>query len=422
MLRQIALIDCNSFYVSCERLFEPRLRSKAVVVLSNNDGCVVARSKEAKRIPVEMGVPFFEIKDLVETGKVIALSSNYTLYGDLSARVMTTLAGFGRSQEVYSIDECFLDLTGDPKPTETMIAARCRVLRDVGIPTSVGIGPTKTLAKLASEIAKGLPAGVFVMPPPGPALAEVLGKLPVAEVWGVGPAFQATLRTWNIKTVLDLARLPPERMQRKYGVVGERVVRELRGEACHLLVEGPEPKQTITVSRSFSRDIAALPDLRAAASSFAERAAEKARSGHRAAGAVTAWLSANRFKADAPDCGGSLTHVFPVATNSTPELVNAVDAMVRRLWELGQPEGRWKKAGVLLLDLVDDRARQTSLFGEVERERAGRISTALDEASRRFGTTALCSGTRLLSKNWKPLAGRCSPRRTTRWNEVLEVG
>lgn len=136
---------------------------------------------------------------------------------------------------------------------------------------------------------------------------------------------------------------------------------------------------------------------------------------------MTAWLSANRFKPDAPDCGGSLTHVFPVATNATPELVNAADVMVRRLWELGQPDGRWKKAGVLLLDLVDDRARQTCLFGDAERKRAGRISVAMDAASRRFGMTALCSGTRLLSKNWKPLAGRCPPRRTTQWNDVVEV-
>ena len=421
MTRQLALIDCNSFYVSCERLFRPDLRGRAVVVLSNNDGCVVARSKEAKSVPVAMGVPFFQIQDLVEAGKVIALSSNYTLYGDLSARVMATLADFGRNQEVYSIDECFLDVTGDTDPAVTMATARARVLQHVGIPTSVGIGPTKTLAKVASEIAKGLPSGVFQMPPPGPVLADVLGKIPVADVWGVGPAFQASLASWGIDTALDLARMSPERMRRKHGVVGERVVRELRCESCHLLVEAPDPKQTITVSRSFSRDVTALADLRAAASSFAERAAEKARGGHRAASAVTAWLSSNRFDPDAPTCGGSLTHAFPVATNATPELVSAVDLLVRRMWSAGQPHGRWKKAGVLLLGLIDDQAKQTCLFGDAERERAGRISVAMDAATRRFGKTAICSGTRLLSNDWKPLAGRCSPHWTTRWDEVLAV-
>ena len=418
----LALIDCNSFYVSCERLFRPDLRGKAVVVLSNNDGCVVARSKEAKKVPVEMGVPFFQIKDLVEAGKVVALSSNYTLYGDLSARVMTTLADYGRNQEVYSIDECFLDMTGEHDAAATMAMARARVLRDVGIPTSVGIGPTKTLAKAASEIAKALPSGVFAMPAIGPALAEVLSKISMADIWGVGPAFQSSLKSWGVETALDLARLQPERMRKRHGVVGERVVRELRGEPCHLLVDEPDPKQTITVSRSFSRDVTALPDLRAAASSFAERAAEKARNGHRAAGAITAYLSSNRFDPNAPTCGGSLTHSFSVATNATPELVSAVDGMVRRLWEMGQPHGRWKKAGVLLLGLVDDRARQTSLFGDEERERAGRISVAMDAATRRFGKTAVMSGTRLLSNDWKPLAGRCSPRWTTRWDEVLSVG
>lgn len=417
----LALIDCNSFYVSCERLFRPDLRGRAVVVLSNNDGCVVARSREAKPL-VAMGVPFFRIKDLVEAGKVVALSSNYALYGDLSNRVMATLAPFGRDQEIYSIDECFLDVSGDRDAVATMAAARARVLRDVGIPTSIGIGPTKTLAKVASEIAKGLPAGVFQMPPVGPALAEALRAIPLAEVWGVGPALQAALGSWGIATALDLARLAPERMRRRHGVVGERVVRELRGEPCHRLVDAPDPRQTITVSRSFGHDVTALADVRAAASSFAERAAAKARHGHRAAGAITLYLSSNRFAPDAPGCSGSLTHAFPVATNATPELVAAVDGMVRRLWERGQPHGRWKKAGVLLLGLVDDRLRQTTLFGEAERERAQRISLALDAAARRFGGTLVMSGTRLLSQDWQPLAGRCSPRRTTRWAEVLEVG
>ena len=420
---QIALVDCNSFYCSCERLFAPHLRDKAIVVLSNNDGCVVARSREAKRIPVPMGEPFFKIRDLVDAGKVIALSSNYTLYGDLSSRVMRTLADYGRNQEVYSIDECFLDLGGDADPVSTMVAARGRVQRDVGIPTSIGIGPSKTLAKLASDMAKDLPAGVVRMPPPGPALAEVLGRVPIADVWGVGPAYQASLGKLGIATALDLARMSPAAMRKLHGVVGERVVRELRGEPCHLLVREPDPKQTITVSRSFGSDVADLPTLRAAATSFAERAAEKARRGHRAASAVTAWVSANPFVADAPRCSGSLTHQFAIPTNSTPELVAAVDARVQRLHRAGmQVGGRYKKAGVLLLGLVDDSVRQTSLFGDAERERAGRLSAAMDAVNERFGRAAVHAGTRLLGDGWRPLADRCSPRWTTRWDEVLHVG
>lgn len=417
----IALIDCNAFYVACERVFDPSLRGKAVIVLSNNDGCTVSRSPEAKPL-VEMGAPLFEVQHLVDAGRVIALSSNYVLYGDMSARVMTTLADFGSTQEIYSVDECFLSLTGDPDPIATMAAARARVLRDTGIPTSAGIGPTKTLAKVASEIAKKRPTGVHLAPSPGPALAEMLAGIPVADVWGVGPAYQAVLAGWNVTTALDLARLPPERIRRRFGVVGERVVRELRGERCHLLTPHPEPKQTLTVSRSFGVDVAALADVRAAIASFAERASEKARNGHRAAAAMTVWLSANPFAPDAPRCSGSLTHAFPVPTNSAPEIVAAADAMARRLWALHQPGGRWKKAGVLLLDLGDDRCRQTALFGDEQRERAAKLSVAMDAANRRFGRATVHTGARLLSNRWKPLANRCSPRYTTRWDDVLAVG
>ena len=185
MPRLYALIDCNSFYVSCERLFEPKLRDRAVVVLSNNDGCIVSRSKEAKRLPVAMGVPLYQVQHFVDAGQLVARSSNYTLYGDLSQPVMTTLASFGHPQEVYSIDECFLDLTADVAPEQTAIQMRSQVFHDVGIPTGVGLGQTKTLAKLASKLAKDQVNGVFVMPPPGPALAEVLKNIPVGDVWGI---------------------------------------------------------------------------------------------------------------------------------------------------------------------------------------------------------------------------------------------
>lgn len=391
---------------------------KAVVVLSNNDGCVVARSKEAKGIVV-MGVPLFEIKHLVETGKVIALSSNYTLYGDLSARVMGTLEPFGRQQEVYSIDECFLDLGGDANPSASMATARSSVLHNVGIPTSIGIACTKTLAKLASDMGKSHPSGVYHFPPPGPALAAVLATVPIADVWGVGPAYQASLASAGITTALDLARSSPAWMRARHGVVGERVVRELRGEPCHLLVSDPEPKQTICVSRSFGHEVTSLADLRAAVTTFAERAAEKARSGHRAASAISVFASANPFAADAPVCGGSLSSSFPIPVNSTSDLVGAANALIQRIYRDG---GRWKKVGVVLLGLTDDRCRQMSLFGDAKREQNSRISAAMDVVNQRFGKASVCSGTRLLSANWKPVSVRCSQRFTTRWDELLCVG
>jgi DNA polymerase V len=414
----IALIDCTSFYVSCERVFDPSLRGKAVVVLSSNDGCVVARSAEAKAVPVAMGVPLFEIRDLVDSGRVLALSSNYTLYGDLSARVMTLLAGYGSAQEIYSIDECFLNVSDSSDPVATMAEARARVLHDLGIPTKAGIGPTKTLAKLASEIAKDQANGVFKMPPPGPALAEVLARLPVAEVWGFGPAYQTVFAGWGVATALDAARLPLSQMRQRFGVVGERIVRELRGERCLALDLHPAPKQTLTVSRSFGEQVETLADLRAAVAVFAERAAMKLRRIRRTASAMTVWVSANRFDPSAPDCSGSVTRAFPVPTALTPEILHQADAAVRQLW---RPGGRWKKAGVLMLGLTDAATQQTTFPDPIDRPRTARLMAAIDAANERHGRTMIRSAAAGLSSRWKPLANRCSARFTTQWDEVLGV-
>ena len=243
----LALVDCNAFYVSCERLFAPALRRRAVVVLSNNDGCVVARSPEAKALPVAMGAPAFTLRPLIEAGRLVACSSNYVLYGDVSQRVMQTLAGFGRAQEVYSIDECFLDLGGDGDPVAGMIEARRTVARHVGIPVSVGIAATKTLAKLANHLAKNDPEGVCRLPPPGPQLATRLASVPVAEVWGVGRRIAAALADWGVVTALDLARAAPARLRAGFGLAGERLVRELRGELARhpavRTVEGEPPDE-----------------------------------------------------------------------------------------------------------------------------------------------------------------------------------
>lgn len=414
----IALADANSFYVSCERVFNPTLRGRACVVLSNNDGCVVARSREAKGI-VEMGAPLFEIQHLVDSGKVIALSSNYTLYGDLSHRVMATLADYGRNQEIYSIDESFLDLTGDADPVATMAAARATVLRNTGIPTSVGIAMTKTLAKLGSDMAKSIPSGVFLMPPPGPALADVLHKIPVGDVWGVGGRIGAWLTGMGITTALELARMSPSAMRRRHGVTGERVVLELRGEQCHFLESSPPPKQTLTVSRSFGEQVTDRDELRAAVAAFTERAAAKARSADLAASALTVWISSNPFDPTAPKCSGSATKQLPIASNLTPELLGHAERMVGELWREG---GRWKKAGVMLLGLVSAGPRQTSLLDPIDRERSQRLMASMDAVNARMGRDAVRCGVACLSQRWKPLANRCSPRFTTRWDEVLTVG
>ena len=415
----IALIDCNAFYVSCERVFNPSLRRRAVVVLSNNDGCVVARSAEAKAIPVEMGVPLFQLRSLIDSGRLVACSSNYTLYGDLSHRVMTTLAPYGRDQEVYSIDECFLDLTGDPDPQGSMRQARAEVLRHIGIPTSVGIGPTKTLAKLASDIAKKDPTGVMVMPPPGPDLAAVLARLPLEDIWGVGGRVGETLRSWGAKTALDVARLPPARMRQRYGVTGERIVQELRGNRCHELESDPPPKQTITVSRSFGEQVTAVDDLRAAVAAFTERAAAKARAHRLAASSIQVWVSANPFEPDAPHCSGTLTKILKVPTAFTAELLSITDGMTQNLW---RPGGRWKKAGVLLAGLVNADSRQQDFLDPVDRARMDGLYATMDHINQKHGRNVVRCGVGCLAERWKPVANRCSPHYTTQWGEILTVG
>ncbi len=413
-----ALIDCNSFYVSCERLFQPRLKGRAVIVLSNNDGCTVARSREAKALPVAMGAPFFLVKHHVDAGRLVALSSNYTLYGDLSARVMDTLSEFAPAQEVYSIDECFLDLTGVRDPAKLCAAARATVLKNVGIPTSVGIGPTKTLAKLASEIAKDRADGVCELPPVGPALADVLRTIPHGDVWGIGPRIGAVLKGWGVTTALDLARLNVHTMRARYGVTGARVIEELRGIPCIQLEEAPPKKQTITCSRSFSGQVTELDELRAAVATFVERAGEKVRGQDLCASAMTTFVERNRFDPTAPRCDGAYTINFPVPTNLNSEFMGAADHSIRLLWEKG---GRWKKAGVLMLGLVDAGAQQTSFLDPVDRKREGALMRTMDAINRKHGRAVLRSGTTGLSRQWRPLAERCSPRYTTQWDELLKV-
>lgn len=413
-----ALIDCNSFYVSCERLFEPKLKGRAVIVLSNNDGCTVARSREAKALPVAMGAPFFQVKHHVDAGRLVALSSNYTLYGDLSQRVMETLADFAPAQEVYSIDECFLDLTGIRDPAKLCAAARATVMKNVGIPTSVGIGPTKTLAKLASEVAKNRVDGVYEMPPVGPDLAAVLRDIPLGEVWGIGPRIATVLKEWGAVSALDLARLNLHTMRARYGVTGARVIEELRGVSCIPLEEAVPAKQTITCSRSFAGQVTELDELRAAVAAFVERAGEKVRAGGQCASAMTTFVERNRFDPSAPRCDGAFTVNFPVPTNLNREFMAAADRSIRLLWERG---GRWKKAGVLMLGLVPADAQQQSFLDVVDREREGDLMRALDAVNHKHGRQVLRSGTAWLSRQWRPLAERCSPRYTTQWDELRKV-
>jgi DNA polymerase V len=280
-MRSLALIDVNNFYVSCERVFNPKLNGKPVVVLSNNDGCAIARSNEAKALGIKMGEPWFKLRDLAQQHGIIAHSSNYALYADMSNRVMEILSGFSPNQEVYSIDECFLDLTGMPRP-HLAIASRMRVMirQYTGLPVCVGIGPSKTLAKLANHCAKKgyTPDGVCDFNAWTPEQLDAqLAKIEIGEVWGIGRRLVPKLNALGIRTVLDLKRVDPEYMRQQFSVVMEKTVRELRGQACIELEEVAPAKKQIVSSRSFGFPVTDIQSLSEALSLYTSRAAEKLR-------------------------------------------------------------------------------------------------------------------------------------------------
>src|SRR5215813_11351401 len=319
MTTLFALIDCNNFYVSCERVFQPALCSKPVVVLSNNDGCVIARSEEAKALGIPMGIPAFKLADLRQEHPIEVFSSNYTLYGDLSARVMTTLAQWAPAVEVYSIDEAFLDLTGISTDDLRIYGQtlRATIHQWTGIPVSIGIGPTKTLAKLANRLAKRSPQaqGVVILTSPLE-IEATLAQTPIQDIWGIGPGYTRRLHAHEIRTAIQLRNMTDRWVRQELGIVGLRLVWELRGISCLPLEFCPPPKQSLMVSRSFGRPITTLIEMREAVATYMTRAAEKLRRHQVAAGVLTVFLMTNRFT-DEPQYSNSVTMPLPVATQDT---------------------------------------------------------------------------------------------------------
>jgi len=413
-----ALVDCNNFYASCERVFDPRLEGKPVVVLSNNDGIVVARSNEAKALGIGMGVPEFQIRHLIRRHDVQVFSSNYTLYGDMSRRVMEALSQFAPDIEIYSIDEAFLSLAGftTRNLTEYGRMIRTTVKRWTGIPVSVGIAGTKTLAKVAARVAKRTQdaAGVFdltVCQDRGALLAGI----PVEDVWGVGPAFARFLTRHGITTALALRDADEQWIGQHMGVVGRRLVLELRGVSCLALDDCPPPKQGITVSRSFGRPVTSLPEMQEAVAAYTARAAEKLRGERLAVNVLTVFLTTNTFKTDEPQYSNTVTIKLPVATDSTPDLLHYALPGVERIFREGY---RYKKAGVMLTALVPASQVQGHLFDQQDRERSGRLMRALDRLNDRMGAGTLRYAAEGFIKRWRARFERRSPAYTTNWREL----
>lgn len=414
-----ALVDCNNFYASCERLFRPDLRGKAVVVLSNNDGCVIARSNEAKALGIKMGVPEFQIRELINSGKVAVFSSNYELYGDVSNRVMQTLSYFSPNIENYSIDESFLELTGIKELSDYSIEIRRKVLQNVGIPTCVGVGPSKTLAKAANNYAKKMTdTGVFVIDSEDKR-KTVLDWMGVGDVWGIGRRYQKWMLSQNINTAWDLANMNIERVREKMGIVGVRLVNELKGISCIPLEELAPPKQNICTSRSFGQLIQNKEEIWQSIVSHTSRCSEKLRSQNSVTGAIQVFVHTNVFRTHDQQYYGTITIPINRATNSTFELLEYAKIGLNTIFREGY---NYKKSGVIVLDIVPESQVQASLFDiKLNREEENKTMKAVDEINKIMGRDTVRFASSHQKQKWKLRQDRLSPRYTTRLNEILKV-
>jgi DNA polymerase V len=407
----IALVDCNNFYVSCERVFNPRLEGRPVVVLSNNDGCVVARSNEVKALSVTMGTPLFQLRPLIQQHQIQVFSSNYALYGDLSRRVMEVLGLFTPEVEVYSIDEAFLCLAGQSCETVSQ-NIQATVGQWTGIPVSIGVATTKTLAKIANHQAKRQ-GGVCVLLEPEP----VLANLPVSEVWGIGRQLTQRLEAHGITTALHLQQTDLALIRQLLGIVGVRTVLELRGVACLPLELCPQPRKSCCVSRGFGRPVESLAELKEAIACYGATAAAKLRRDARVAQTLTAFITTNRFRSQAPQYSNSETLVLPYPANDTPTIVQTALKATEQMY---RPGYEYHKAGVMLLELSEGAMGQGSLFvDEGRREMAGRLMVAVDSLNRRFGAGTVRWAAEGLQQGWRMRAEWRSQRFTTRWDELV---
>ncbi len=420
MPRAIALVDCNNFYVSCERVFQPRLEGKPVVVLSNNDGCVVSRSQEVKELGLKMAVSWYQVKDMAKRHGIIAFSSNYSLYADISNRVMSLLAQFSPSQEVYSIDESFLELTGIPTDhTAYGQLMRETIKRCIGIPVCVGIAPSKTLAKLASHVAKknvGF-SGVCDFN----ALTEkerddLFATIPVGEVWGVGRRSMSRLNEMGIHTVLDLKRAPAKRLREKFSVVFERIVQELNGIACLELDDAVLNKRQIICSRSFGQLTSLLPDLEQAVVAYTTRAAEKLREQHSLASCIHVYIHTNPHKERDPQYQQAVLTPLPEPSDDTRLLCHAALHGLRQIYRVGYA---YQKAGVMLSGIIPASAKPRTLFDDVAaQEKSHALMRTLDSINRSMGSGTIKLLGEGIDKPWAMRRGNMSKRYTTEWDEL----
>jgi len=424
----IAIVDCNSFYCSCERVFRPDLRRKPVVVLSNNDGCIISRSDEAKKLGVGMAVPYHENKELIESNGIAVFSSNYVLYGDMSRRVMNTLRAIAGEEnvEVYSVDEAFINLKHVPPDQMESIAHEIRrtVVRWTGVEVSVGVAPTKTLSKLANSLAKKdkeRTKCVMLLDTPEK-IAQALNTVHVKELWGVGRQLASKLTSLGIDTPMKLRQMNEEWVRKNLGgVVGVRLLRELKGEEAIAMEEPLENKKMIATTRMFGSPVTELTDIKEAIATYTSRAAEKLRRQYSAASVINIFI-VPKEKTD----GAYFRHgptvsaytILPTATSITHELIKPAMALVDRIYEKGRA---YKKAGVMLSGLVPDSSVQANLFAPPEKNSHRMLMSTVDNINFAMRDDTLKFASSGVAKNWKMRQELRSARFSTRWEELREV-
>lgn len=417
----IALVDCNNFYASCERLFQPGLQDRPVVVLSNNDGCVIARSEEAKELGIKMGSPAFFMEEMLNLHNVAVFSSNYALYGSLSKRVMQVLQAFCPTVEIYSIDEAFLFLGDmlniDFQPYADNLRAAAK---DVGIPVSIGIAPSKTLAKMANRYAKKtkIMSGVHILDS-AQKIQEVLQYTEVGDIWGVGPQYAQLLKRNGFSTALELSLAPEEWIRKNMTVVGQRTYKELQGFPCIEFEQEPPDKKNICVARSFGQLLSEKKEVAEALANYTATAARKLRSQDSCCRVINVFIQTNNFRTQDHQYYKSINVQLPVATSDTSELLHYARTGLDHIWRDGY---NFKKVGILLLDLIPDSQVQRGLFDEVDRLRNERLMKAMDAINRSWGGKELVKfAVQGYGRKWKLRQEKLSQCYTTRLDQVLTI-
>lgn len=421
----LALVDGNNFFVSCERVFDPRLLGRPVVVLSPNDGCIVSRSNEAKQIGIPMGAPFFKHKYFLERSNGVALSSNFELYGDMSDRMMECLRFFVPAIETYSIDEAFLDLRGFERAKLESLAGEIRrkVLQWTGLPISIGVAPTKILAKAANRNAKKNPAlmdkGVCVMLK-NEEQEEVLARMEVEDLWGISTQTGKSLRGLGIKTALQLKNADPARVKNAIGIMMEQMVRELNGIACGEIHEEEAARKNILSSRSFGSPQTQLEPIAEALAGHVAHVAQKLRQQHSRAGGMHIFLHTSRFKADEERYSAGRSVGFEEPLQDTRLMLKKAQAALK---EIFQPGYTYKKVGVMLWGISDDAAVQPTLFAETEKEseKSKSLMETLDGLNRERGDRTVFLAAEGTQRTWRENRNRRSARYTTCWDELPRV-